>query len=292
MTTTAEETAVESPTIGDRVRVTSLHPDWSGLLEVGDEGTLTGGPSTCCSGNHRWQVHTDDDRTGNVTEVVKVTAPSPSDGTLRLGARVKVSDNPGFRGPGIGYVDPGFAGATGVIVGRGTVGSADGTWEVRRDGGPTERGVATNYIHPDCLTVIDAPEEPDAPETVSVVTAGMEQEISRLRERAERAERELEAFRDKVRTRVIEEADARGWCSEADDWLEDLGLEGRSRDFTVYVTASVTIPLAFSRTARNEDDAASLVDLLDVQRELNEHLGSVLVDYDLDDFEVGSVDAD
>jgi len=226
------------------------------------------------------------------TTAEETTAPGQSDGTLRIGARVKVSDNPGLEGPGIGYVDPAFAGTRGVIVDRGTVGAARGTWRVRRDDGMTARGVDTNYIHPDCLTVIDVPDE----STIRVGTPGGEalgdalvadQRLTEAQARAERAERELEAFRDKVRTRLIEEADARGWCSEADDWLEDLGLEGRLHDYTVYVTASVTIPVAISVTARNADTAADQVEFRDVRNKLNEHLSSG--GFDLSDFEVEEV---
>lgn len=38
---------------------------------------------------------------------------------------------------------------------------------------------------------------------------------------------ELDAFKAKVRDAVIREAERRDWCEEADEWLEELGLESR-----------------------------------------------------------------
>jgi hypothetical protein len=49
----------------------------------------------------------------------------------------------------------------------------------------------------------------------------------RAQRRADRAEGALADFKAAVHRAVVEEAEARGWCSKADEWLEALGLPNR-----------------------------------------------------------------
>lgn len=98
--------------------------------------------------------------------------------------------------------------------------------------------------------------------------------------RAERAERDLQAFRDKVRERLIDEAERRDWCSEADDWLESLGLERRSNDQRA--TVAVTISLTVYVDKDVPGDICESIDYDDVRRALVDEHGSQMqyVDFD------------
>lgn len=70
------------------------------------------------------------------------------------------------------------------------------------------------------------------------------------------AERELENFKQRVRDRMIEEADQRGWCSEFDGILVEFGLPPRRRtwDITFTITGEVTRQVL----ARDEERARAL----------------------------------
>jgi hypothetical protein len=78
------------------------------------------------------------------------------------------------------------------------------------------------------------------------------------RHRAVTAERELAEFKERVRERMIEEAERRDWCSEFDAILAEFGLRGRTRnwDVTLTITGSVTMTLL----ARDEDHAQQLAE--------------------------------
>jgi hypothetical protein len=84
-----------------------------------------------------------------------------------------------------------------------------------------------------------------APEQDKALTAALA--------RAEAAEKALEAFKDKVRTAVIEEAEEQGWCGEVDRWLGDLGLATRwPSDFPRNQHA--VVKLSGGRIAIRKDD--------------------------------------
>jgi hypothetical protein len=105
--------------------------------------------------------------------------------------------------------------------------------------------------------------------------------------RAEKAERDLENFRVLVRDRLIEEAVARDWCSEADEWLESLGLEPRANPQRASV--SVNITLSVSVEGDYPSDICEHIGYDEVREALIEEHGSQMryVDftYDVDECE-------
>jgi len=290
MTTTAEEAPRVS--VGDRVRITELDEGWANGLSVGDVGTVdraTQSSVVCCEGWHRYRVIRDDGNKGFARAVEPVTesVTGRRPGEFRVGDRVRLLRHIG------GDAQPGDLGtvtevksSTSVICVR-----FDGRHTGARGDGEHYLSTANSYLE----LVEDEPEPQPEPETVSVVTAGMEAENRQLRERAERAERELEAFRTKVRDRVIEEAERRGWCNETDTWLESIGLEPREpeeQDYTVFVSATFSVGATVTVSAANEDNAADLVDTGMVLEALADRLGvrqGDLRDFD-PDWEIDSVE--
>lgn len=257
MTTTTEE-APPVVSVGDRVRITELDPGWANGLSVGDVGTVDGiqSSASCCEGNHRYTITRDDGNEGFARAVEPVTERRP--GEFRVGDRVRLLRFVG------GDARPGDLGTV-TEAGDGT-----SALYVRFDGRRTgARGDGEHYLATAIAyleLVEDEPEpqpEPETTVTVSVVTAGMEAELASLRERVERAERELEAFRTKVRDAVIEEAERRGWCNETDDWLVSIGLEPREpreQDYYVHVSVSFRAGTTVTVPATEADLAADLVD--------------------------------
>jgi hypothetical protein len=67
-----------------------------------------------------------------------------------------------------------------------------------------------------------------------------------------------------ISDRLIQESERRSWCSEYDSVVDDLNselkrpLRDRTKDYTVTRTYTVTVSTTI--TARNEDDAADMVD--------------------------------
>lgn len=89
-------------------------------------------------------------------------------------------------------------------------------------------------------------------------------EIARLRDnlndwqdRYHAVRQEFEEFKQRVRSRMIEEAERRDWCRDFDMILIEFGLEPRTQNWDVVFTVEGTV----TRTvlARDEDHAAELV---------------------------------
>jgi len=80
------------------------------------------------------------------------------------------------------------------------------------------------------------------------------EETAQLAEgRASRANQELRNFKEQVRSRMIAEAEERGWCDEFDDILVEFGLDPRNREYDVTVTRT----LVWRRTVSAASDEAA-----------------------------------
>lgn len=92
-------------------------------------------------------------------------------------------------------------------------------------------------------------------------------------------------------------SDARQWaddnslCGQFDRFMEEHGLAGRSRDFTVDVSVSVSLSVSLTISATGESDAEDRVDRYDVEEALRSRFGSY-EEFTIDDFTVESASED
>ncbi|WP_037196485.1 MULTISPECIES: hypothetical protein [unclassified Rhodococcus (in: high G+C Gram-positive bacteria)] len=92
-------------------------------------------------------------------------------------------------------------------------------------------------------------------------------------------------------------SDAREWaddnslCGQFDRFMEEHGLQGRYRDFTVDVSVSITLPVTLTISASGESNAEDKVDRYDVEEALR-HRFSEHEDFTVDDFTVQNVTED
>jgi len=84
----------------------------------------------------------------------------------------------------------------------------------------------------------------------------LEIDFNEQRRLTESYNRELQTFKTRVRDRMIQEAEARGWCNEFDDILVEFGLEPRSGNYEVRFEVSGTIEVTV--LARGEEHASEL----------------------------------
>lgn len=81
--------------------------------------------------------------------------------------------------------------------------------------------------------------------------------------------RTMEEWKHRVTERAHEEADRQGWCSEFDDFLEDIDLPRRSSDYDVFV--DVTVRVCVTVNASTDDEAREAVDSDEVRRAVMEN---------------------
>ncbi|MFE7423421.1 hypothetical protein [Rhodococcus sp. NPDC057529] len=92
-------------------------------------------------------------------------------------------------------------------------------------------------------------------------------------------------------------SDAREWaddnslCGQFDRFMEEHGLAGRSRDFTVDVSVSLSLSVTLTISATGESDAEERVDKYDVEEALRSRFGSC-EEFTIDDFTVESASED
>lgn len=101
------------------------------------------------------------------------------------------------------------------------------------------------------------------PKDESVDPAALSERISELeaslaqeRDRNENLSKTLarrDSWVDDLVEKAHEEADNRGWCDEFDDFMENVGLPRRSKEYTVEV--DVTVRVSVSVTATTEEEA-------------------------------------
>lgn len=84
--------------------------------------------------------------------------------------------------------------------------------------------------------------------------ARLRAEMAAVQEERDKAQKALGDFRTLVRGKVIEEADARGWCSEVDEWLGSLGLEERNSTYGLPTGRYAVVTLSNNRIAVLRDD--------------------------------------
>ena len=73
----------------------------------------------------------------------------------------------------------------------------------------------------------------------------LKSDLEAARAQAHSAWNQLEAFKDRVRDRIIEEAQARDWCEEVNAFLRSVDLDPMDFSFTalIEVTYRVTVPI-------------------------------------------------
>jgi hypothetical protein len=90
-------------------------------------------------------------------------------------------------------------------------------------------------------------------------------------QRAEKAEADLQAFKDLVRSKVIEEAREQGWCDRTDGWLIELGLPTRYADLPQGRYAVVLLEDGTVATRSGTDSRPWAI--YDAERDLTRHRG-------------------
>ncbi|RYF59689.1 MAG: hypothetical protein EOO27_08455 [Comamonadaceae bacterium] len=92
-------------------------------------------------------------------------------------------------------------------------------------------------------------------------------------------------------------SDAREWaddnslCGQFDRFMEEHGLQGRSRDFTVDVSVSLSLSVSLTISATGESDAEERVDRYDVEEAVRSRFGSS-EEFTIDNFTVESASED
>lgn len=103
-----------------------------------------------------------------------------------------------------------------------------------------------------------------------VATVAAERAACEAAKKAETTLREKEAAWDSWRDRLVREAHSRAedhdYCSEFDEFMEGLGLPGRTRDYDVQVSMTLTI----TKSARTADDAMRDVEASDIRYALDD----------------------
>lgn len=92
-------------------------------------------------------------------------------------------------------------------------------------------------------------------------------------------QRSWDAWKESLIETAHDEGDRRGWCSDFDDLLEELGLPRRQREYQVSVTVSCAISVEV--TAGSEDEACEMVTLTHVREVLGNEF-----DWDIESTEV------
>lgn len=86
-------------------------------------------------------------------------------------------------------------------------------------------------------------------------------------------------------------ADRNSLCGEFDRFMEEHGLPGRARDYSVALTVSVTVPLSVTVFATSEDDARERADMLDMADVLLSHMQSARYpDMSVDSYAIDDVE--
>jgi hypothetical protein len=116
-----------------------------------------------------------------------------------------------------------------------------------------------------------------------------EAESIRLVARARQAEDAFERFKDHATEVLHREGDTRGYCSELDDVLEEIGLPRRTRDYQVLVETTISVPVVIN--ARNEEHAGEQIRDFKIWQALRDAvtMGHVFA---IDQFDVVEVEVD
>lgn len=102
------------------------------------------------------------------------------------------------------------------------------------------------------VSLVVSPETAEGPSEASDVlpVTFTQADVDRLvREARAAKDREFAAWKEEASRIACEYADENSLCGEFERCMEDIGLQGRNRDYEVTVTFSLTV------TARNEDEA-------------------------------------
>lgn len=120
----------------------------------------------------------------------------------------------------------------------------------------------------------------------------LNQAVNMERERFQALHRTHEQFRAQVRELAIETAANEGWCNEGlNRALEELGLPGTRRDFTVDVSINVSRTISITVEAVDEDEARREVEDND-SAELLRQADLSVWEWSLDDYEITDVNED
>lgn len=164
--------------------------------------------------------------------------------------------------------------------------STDGTLtaDLLVGGSVTQRSFDPSEIDPAHLVVNSETDDVTGLSTALAATVAAERTAREATTKAETTLSDKESAWDRWRDRLIEETHERAedhdYCSEFDDFMRGLGLPGRTRDYDVLVSMTLTI----TKSAGTADDAMRDVEASDIRYALDDMSSD---DYD---FTVDSAD--
>jgi predicted nuclease with TOPRIM domain len=89
-----------------------------------------------------------------------------------------------------------------------------------------------------------------------------------------------ETWKDTLIRKAHAEADARDWCEDFDEWMEEQGLRGRTHDYDVQVQVTTTVTISVE--ARSAATAMEQITLSEVREKLADFDGWDYQDIDWD----------
>jgi hypothetical protein len=100
--------------------------------------------------------------------------------------------------------------------------------------------------------------------------AGAVQALAGAYRMAEVRRLEEQRWRQRLTEAAHEEADERGWCSEFDDFMEQAGLERRSRNYAcrvrVWATVTVCVEAGSAENAERQMDRATVLPYVELDQ--------------------------